>query len=74
MNRQVILGDCASYQIPELAFEAPQNPTRRGVLTTVEGLLEKTFGGLAQDQARRHVRRLCFGCMGVDRVGGLDDW
>lgn len=55
MNRQVILGDCASYQIPELEFEAPQNPTRRGVLTTVEGLLEKTIAGLAQDQARRHV-------------------
>jgi zinc finger protein len=56
MNRQVILGDHAGYHIPELEFEAPQNAERRGVLTTLEGLLEKTIAGLSQDQAARRVR------------------
>ncbi|KAM9258012.1 LOW QUALITY PROTEIN: zinc finger protein ZPR1-like [Cariama cristata] len=65
MNREVVKTDCATARIPELDFEIPAF-TQKGagyaacaprcaVLTTIEGIIERAFAGLEQDQPIRRV-------------------
>lgn len=53
LNRQVIQTNWATVLIPKLQFEAPPN---KGVLTTVEGIVQRVVDGLSQDQAVRKVQ------------------
>ncbi|XP_035704705.1 zinc finger protein ZPR1 isoform X1 [Folsomia candida] len=52
INRQVIKSDYASISIPELDLEIP-GKTQKGEITTLEGILDRVYNGLDQDQARR---------------------
>ncbi|NXS73326.1 ZPR1 protein, partial [Pandion haliaetus] len=54
MNREVVKTDCATARIPELDFEIPAF-TQKGVLTTVEGIIDRAVAGLEQDQPVRRV-------------------
>ncbi|NXB45245.1 ZPR1 protein, partial [Leucopsar rothschildi] len=55
MNREVVKTDSASARIPELDFEIPAF-SQKGVLTTIEGIIDRAVAGLEQDQpARRAV-------------------
>ncbi|NXW84054.1 ZPR1 protein, partial [Alopecoenas beccarii] len=54
MDRQVVKTDCATATIPELDFEIPPF-TQRGVLTTVEGIIDRAIAGLEQDQPVRRA-------------------
>jgi len=54
LNRQVISSDYSSILIPELELEIGEN-TRKGQITTVEGILERLIRGLEQDQPRREL-------------------
>ncbi|NXD42660.1 ZPR1 protein, partial [Copsychus sechellarum] len=55
MNREVVKTDCASARIPELDFEIPAF-SQKGVLTTIEGIIDRAVAGLEQDQpARREM-------------------
>ncbi|NWT20488.1 ZPR1 protein, partial [Vireo altiloquus] len=57
MNREVVKTDCASARIPELDFEIPAF-SQKGVLTTIEGIIDRAVAGLEQDQpARRAMDR-----------------
>ncbi|NXO72338.1 ZPR1 protein, partial [Phainopepla nitens] len=52
MNREVVKTDCASARIPELDFEIPAF-SQKGVLTTIEGIIDRAVAGLEQDQPAR---------------------
>ncbi|KAM9370098.1 zinc finger protein ZPR1 [Phaethornis superciliosus] len=52
MNREVVKTDCATARIPELDFEIPAF-TQKGVLTTIEGIIDRALAGLEQDQPLR---------------------
>ncbi|XP_053222271.1 zinc finger protein ZPR1 isoform X2 [Podarcis raffonei] len=52
MNREVVKTDCATARVPELDFEIPAF-SQKGVLTTIEGLIERAIEGLKQDQPFR---------------------
>lgn len=55
MNRQVVKSDFAELLIPELELEMPAN-NKKGVLTTVEGLLVYAADDLEELQpVRRHT-------------------
>ncbi|NXJ69646.1 ZPR1 protein, partial [Rostratula benghalensis] len=54
MNREVVKTDCATARIPELDFEIPAF-TQKGVLTTIEGILDRAVAGLEQDQPLRRA-------------------
>ncbi|NXI99212.1 ZPR1 protein, partial [Psophia crepitans] len=54
LNREVVKTDCATAQIPELDFEIPAF-TQKGVLTTVEGIIDRAVAGLEQDQPLRRA-------------------
>lgn len=54
MNREVVKTDCASARIPELDFEIPAF-SQKGVLTTIEGIIDRAVAGLEQDQPARRV-------------------
>ncbi|NXX84910.1 ZPR1 protein, partial [Urocolius indicus] len=54
MNREVVKTDCATARIPELDFEIPAF-TQKGVLTTIEGIIDRAVAGLEQDQPVRRV-------------------
>ncbi|NWH23118.1 ZPR1 protein, partial [Grus americana] len=54
MNREVVKTDCATAQIPELDFEIPAF-TQKGVLTTIEGIIDRAVAGLEQDQPVRRA-------------------
>eukprot|EP00042_Codosiga_hollandica_P025832 m.118151 g.118151 ORF g.118151 m.118151 type:complete len:460 (-) comp51999_c0_seq2:160-1539(-) len=54
LNRQVILGETASYAIPELEFEVPKKG-ENGIFTTIEGLLSQAVDGLSAMQPQRHL-------------------
>ncbi|NXF33218.1 ZPR1 protein, partial [Nyctibius bracteatus] len=54
MNREVVKTDCATARIPELDFEIPPF-TQKGVLTTIEGLIDRAVAGLEQDQPVRRA-------------------
>nr|CAG4649358.1 EOG090X06TU [Scapholeberis mucronata]SVE93639.1 EOG090X06TU [Scapholeberis mucronata] len=52
LNRQVIKSDFATVKIPEIDFEIPPQ-SKRGEITTVEGILNRCVAGLEQDQPVR---------------------
>ncbi|XP_071625192.1 zinc finger protein ZPR1 isoform X3 [Heliangelus exortis] len=52
MNREVVKTDSATARIPELDFEIPAF-TQKGVLTTIEGIIDRALAGLEQDQPLR---------------------
>ncbi|XP_040832924.1 zinc finger protein ZPR1 isoform X1 [Ochotona curzoniae] len=54
MNREVVKTDSATTRIPELDFEIPAF-SQKGVLTTVEGLINRAISGLEQDQPTRRA-------------------
>ncbi|NWR59205.1 ZPR1 protein, partial [Bucorvus abyssinicus] len=54
MNREVVKTDCATARIPELDFEIPAF-TQKGVLTTIEGIIDRAVAGLEQDQPVRRA-------------------
>ncbi|NXJ79269.1 ZPR1 protein, partial [Trogon melanurus] len=54
MNREVVKTDCATVRIPELDFEIPAF-SQKGVLTTVEGIIDRAVAGLEQDQPVRRA-------------------
>ncbi|XP_018778568.3 zinc finger protein ZPR1 isoform X2 [Serinus canaria] len=54
MNREVVKTDCASARIPELDFEVPAF-SQKGVLTTIEGIIDRAVAGLEQDQPARRA-------------------
>ncbi|NXS23970.1 ZPR1 protein, partial [Mystacornis crossleyi] len=54
MNREVVKTDCASARIPELDFEIPAF-SQKGVLTTIEGMIDRAVAGLEQDQPARRA-------------------
>ncbi|XP_067676893.1 zinc finger protein ZPR1-like [Haliotis asinina] len=53
LNRQVVQTNFATVSIPELEFESPPN---KGVLTTVEGIIQRAVEGLNQDQVLRRIQ------------------
>ncbi|XP_046353050.2 zinc finger protein ZPR1-like isoform X1 [Haliotis rufescens] len=53
LNRQVVQTNFATVSIPELEFESPPN---KGVLTTVEGIIQRAVDGLNQDQVLRRIQ------------------
>lgn len=55
LSRQVVKAETASVTLDELALEIPA-ATQRGVLSTVEGLVNGALDGLAQEQEYRRVR------------------
>lgn len=57
LNRQIIKSDHASISIPELDLEIPSR-TQKGEVTTLEGILDRVYNGLDQDQARRKEEHL----------------
>jgi len=54
LNRQVVKTDSSRVSIPELDFEIPAG-SQKGVLTTVEGILDRAVQGLEQDQVVRRA-------------------
>ncbi|NXT76455.1 ZPR1 protein, partial [Zapornia atra] len=54
MNREVVKTDCATARIPELDFEIPAF-SQKGVLTTIEGIIDRAVAGLEQDQPERRA-------------------
>jgi len=54
LDRQVIKTDSAKVSIPELDFEIPAG-SQKGVLTTIEGILDRAIQGLEQDQIVRRA-------------------
>ncbi|NXE39102.1 ZPR1 protein, partial [Ptilorrhoa leucosticta] len=54
MNREVVKTDCASARIPELDFEIPAF-SQKGVLTTIEGMIDRAVAGLEQNQPARRA-------------------
>ncbi|XP_061164309.1 zinc finger protein ZPR1-like [Saccostrea echinata] len=53
LNRQVVQTNHATISIPKLEFESPPN---KGVLTTVEGVIDRAVEGLSQDQPVRKIQ------------------
>ncbi|XP_077985430.1 zinc finger protein ZPR1-like isoform X2 [Glandiceps talaboti] len=54
LNRKVVKSDYASVAIPEIDFEIPPN-TQKGIMTTVEGVIDRVVTGLEQDQPVRQA-------------------
>ncbi|XP_010011787.1 PREDICTED: LOW QUALITY PROTEIN: zinc finger protein ZPR1, partial [Nestor notabilis] len=54
LNREVVKTDCATARIPELDFEIPAF-SQKGVLTTIEGIIDRAVAGLEQDQPVRRA-------------------
>ncbi|XP_070548394.1 zinc finger protein ZPR1-like [Ptychodera flava] len=54
LNRKVVKSDSASVCIPHLDLEIPSN-TQKGILTTVEGVLDRVVTGLEQEQPIRRA-------------------
>lgn len=54
MNRQLVKSDWASIAIPELDFEQP--PSKKGEITTIEGLLDRITCGIEQYQPVRRIQ------------------
>lgn len=56
LNRQIVKSEHASVTFKELEFEIPAN-TAKGVLTTIQGLVDRAVEGLTSDQpVRKHVQ------------------
>ncbi len=55
MNRQIIKSESAKVKFEELDFEIPSN-TQKGILCTIDGIIDRSVDGLSQDQpVRKHV-------------------
>nr|CAG4646285.1 EOG090X06TU [Macrothrix elegans] len=54
LNRQVVKSDYATVKIPEVEFEIPPQ-SKRGEVTTVEGIISRVIAGLEQDQPVRKI-------------------
>jgi len=54
MNRQLVKSDWGSVIIPELNFEQP--PSKKGEITTIEGLLQRITSGIEQYQPVRRIQ------------------
>ena len=54
LNRQVVKSEFATARFEELDFEIPSS-TQRGILTTVDGMLDRAIEGLNQEQPVRQV-------------------
>jgi len=55
LNLQIVKSDTATLKVPELDLEVPAD-SQKGVVTTVEGVLQRTIDGLMQDQpVRKHM-------------------
>lgn len=52
LNRQVIKSEWATVRFEELDFEIPPT-TQSGILSTVDGLINRAVEGLSQDQEKR---------------------
>jgi zinc finger protein len=52
LNRQVIKSDTASLLIEELEFEIPA-ATQKGVINTLQGIINKAVAGLSEGQRER---------------------
>ena len=52
LNRQVVKSEYATITIPELELEVPPQ-TQKGMLNTVEGILQQTIDGLLAEQESR---------------------
>nr|CAB3268061.1 zinc finger protein ZPR1 [Phallusia mammillata] len=52
LNRQVVTSESATVQIAEVDLEIPGN-TRKGTLSTIEGIITRTVEGLQQEQPIR---------------------
>ena len=55
LNRQIIKSEYATVRFEELDFEIPSS-TQTGILTTVDGMLDRSIDGLSQDQALRLIQ------------------
>jgi zinc finger protein len=53
LNRQIVKSDYATFLLPDLDFEQP--PSRRGEVTTIEGLLSAIVSGLQHMQSERQA-------------------
>ncbi len=54
LSRRVVQGDSASVRFPSVDLEIPAG-SRRGAVTTVEGILRRVLDGLGQDQPARRA-------------------
>jgi len=54
INRRVVKQASASFRIPELEFES-EAFSQKGVLSTVEGVIQNAIDGLAQQQTVRRI-------------------
>lgn len=54
LNRQVVKSDYTSVKIVEIDFEIPAQ-SQKGEVTTIEGILDRSERGLAQDQPVRRI-------------------
>lgn len=52
LNRRVVRSDYTLVKIPEVELEIPAQ-SQKGEITTVEGVIDRTIRGLAQDQDKR---------------------
>lgn len=62
LSRQVVKSEYATVCLEELQFEIP-SATQRGVLTTIEGFIERAIEGLTQDQPSRKVLNPSIECL-----------
>jgi zinc finger protein len=65
LSRQVVKSETALIKFEEMDFEIPPS-TQRGVLSTIEGIIDRAIEGLSQEQPFRQVdflwsSRLSFG-------------
>ncbi|XP_026564848.1 zinc finger protein ZPR1 isoform X1 [Pseudonaja textilis] len=66
LDRSVVKTDCATAGVPELHFEIPAF-SQKGVLTTLEGILDRAIAGLEQDQPDRRK-------VDADVAGKIDEF
>ena len=52
LSRQIVKSESASISFKELDFEIPPS-TQRGILSTIEGILDRAIEGLSQEQDQR---------------------
>ena len=55
LQRNIVRSEHCSIVIPDLEFEIPTTSTGRGIFTTVEGLLRRSFEDIGRDQPVRRI-------------------
>lgn len=73
MNRQIVRQTSAMYRIEEIDFEAPAFQTK-GVLTTLEGLLQNAIDGLQDQQPVRKIMHPDIASKIDDITGKLEEF